>query len=72
VLFLLSQRSHILAIKEIINSLEAEGNKSIKISEIIKKAQEKNIKAEVVDETVEKLKRSGDIFEPRRGEIQKI
>ena len=34
--------------------------------------KEKGVDADKVDEIIEKLKRAGDIFEPRRGFIQKI
>ena len=39
---------------------------------IIEAAKEKNIAPEKVEETLEKLRRSGDIFEPKRGFIQRL
>jgi DNA replicative helicase MCM subunit Mcm2 (Cdc46/Mcm family) len=35
-------------------------------------AAEKGISEEDVESTIEKLKRSGDVFEPRRGFISRI
>ncbi|MDO8655980.1 MAG: minichromosome maintenance protein MCM [Nanoarchaeota archaeon] len=68
-----TQRGTITIIKEIINSVEEELNtKTIPVENIIAAAQAKNISQELVEETLEKLRRSGDIFEPKRGSIQKL
>jgi len=68
-----TQRSSISIIKEIINSLEDQlSSKVIPIENIVEAAQEKNIPKEKVDEAMEKLRRSGDIFEPKRGFIQRL
>jgi len=65
-----SQRNKIVVIKEIINELENKIGKTIPLDDLIKEAEEKGIKD--IDDAIEKLKRSGDIFEPKRGFIQKI
>ncbi len=68
-----TQRSTISIIKEIINSLEEElKSKVLPVENIILMAQEKKIPTQQVEETLEKLRRSGDVFEPRRGFIQKL
>lgn len=68
-----TQRSGIGVIKDIINSLEEQlGNKIIPIENVQQAAKEKNIDSETVDEVLEKLRRSGDIFEPKRGHIQRL
>ncbi|MBU0456518.1 MAG: ATP-binding protein [Nanoarchaeota archaeon] len=68
-----TQRSSISIIKDIINSLEEKlNNKTIPIENVIEAAQEKNINQEKVEQTLEKLRRSGDIFEPKRGFIQRL
>lgn len=68
-----TQRSTIAIIKEIITALEEElKSKIIPVENVIGAAQGKNISAESVEETLEKLRRSGDIFEPKRGFIQKL
>src|SRR3989344_4818425 len=64
-----SQRSHILSIKEIIAELENKLGKTIPITDIIRDAAEKGIDATIVEEAIEKLKRTGDLFEPRHGFI---
>ncbi len=67
-----SERSKILTVKEIIIKLEAEKGKSIPVEEIMASAMEKGITEDKVEEIIEKLKRGGDIFEPKRGYIQRI
>ncbi|MAE43022.1 hypothetical protein CMO93_04575 [Candidatus Woesearchaeota archaeon] len=67
-----SQRSHIFIIKEIITELESKLGKTIPIDDIIEEAKNKDIAEEKVEEAIEKLKRVGEIFEPRRGFISKI
>jgi len=68
-----TQRSSIGIIKDIINTLEEQsGNKIIPTENIIEAAKEKNIPQQKVEETLEKLRRSGDIFEPKRGFIQRL
>ncbi len=67
-----SARSNIIVIKEVINDLENKVGKTVPIEDVVKEAQEKGVSADKAEEVVEKLKRSGDIFEPKRGFIQKI
>lgn len=67
-----SQRSHIFVIKEIISELENKIGKTIPIDDVIEEAKAKDINEEKVEEAIEKLKRVGELFEPRRGFIQKI
>ena len=67
-----SQRSHIIVVKEIINTLEKKSdNKIIPIDDIITEAEIKGIAGDIVEDTLEKLTRSGDIYEPRRGFVKK-
>ncbi|MBI2208028.1 minichromosome maintenance protein MCM [Candidatus Woesearchaeota archaeon] len=67
-----SQRSHILVVKEIINELENKLGKTIPIDDIVEESKLKGIDEEKVEEVIEKLKRVGEVFEPRRGFISKI
>ena len=67
-----TQRSYISNIKEIIAELESKIGKTIPIDDIIAEAIAKDIAEEQVEEAIEKLKRSGDLFEPRRGFISRI
>ena len=67
-----TQRSKLHLVKEIISELEAQVGKAIPIEEIIKLAKERGIDESQVDELIERLKRDGDLFEPRYGFISRI
>ncbi len=68
-----TQRNNLIITKEIISALEEQLNtKIIPVESIIEAAKEKNIPPEKVEEALEKLRRSGDIFEPKRGFVQKL
>ncbi len=67
-----STRNKLVVMKEIIHELEAKVGKAIQVEEIIKTALEKNITEAEAEEILQKLKRAGDIFEPRRGFISRI
>ena len=68
-----TQRSSISMIKEIIHSLETQmGIKIIPVENVVEAAKEKNIAPETVEDLLEKLRRSGDIFEPKRGFVQRL
>jgi replicative DNA helicase Mcm len=68
-----TQRGGISVVKEVIAQLEGElSAKIIPVEAIVEAAQQKNIPSEQVEETLEKLRRSGDIFEPKRGFIQRL
>jgi replicative DNA helicase Mcm len=68
-----TQRSSIGMVKEIVSSLEEQlSSKIIPTENIVEAAKEKNISEDQVEEILEKLRRSGDIFEPKRGFIQKL
>ena len=67
-----SERGKIVGVKEIINELENKIGRVIPIDDIIKEAEERGISSEKVEDSIEKLKRSGDIFEPKRGFISKL
>ncbi len=67
-----SSRNNIILIKEAINELENRIGKTIPIDDLVKEAENRGIDATKAEEIIEKLKRAGDIFEPKRGFIQKI
>ena len=67
-----SQRNKIFTIKEIINELENKIGKTIPLEDVEEIAKEKGLAEGEISEVIDKLKRSGDIFEPKRGFIQKI
>ncbi|MBI4149995.1 minichromosome maintenance protein MCM [Candidatus Woesearchaeota archaeon] len=67
-----SQRTKIITVKEIIADLEGQYGKTIPIDSVVKEGEARDLNAEQVEDAIEKLKRSGDIFEPRKGHIQRI
>jgi replicative DNA helicase Mcm len=67
-----SKRNKIIAIKEIIDELEREIGKTIPVEDIIQAATQRGLERSIVDEVLEKLKREGDVFEPRKGFLSKI
>ncbi|MDP3917023.1 MAG: minichromosome maintenance protein MCM [Nanoarchaeota archaeon] len=67
-----STRNKIHTVREIINLFESKGKKSIPMEDIIAEATEKKISESQVEEIIEKLKREGEVYEPRRGFISKI
>lgn len=68
-----TQRNSLSVMKEIISALEEQLNsKIIPVENIVEAAKEKSIPPEKVEESLEKLRRSGDIFEPKRGFVQRL
>ncbi len=67
-----SERSHITIVREIITALEQVVGKTIPVDDIIREAEIKGVDSKKVEEVLEKLKRSGDVFSPRHGLISKI
>ncbi|MBW3019239.1 minichromosome maintenance protein MCM [Candidatus Woesearchaeota archaeon] len=68
-----SSRNKIVQIKEIVADLEkATGAKMVPIDDIMKAADEKGMSESEAEEVIQKLKRSGDFFEPKRGFISRI
>jgi len=65
-------RSHILILKDIIGELETKLGKTIPIEDVIAEAKDRGLDEDKVEEAMERLKRAGDIFEPRRGFVSKI
>lgn len=67
----MSERSKIVLLRDAIMKLESRTGKLVPIEELKKELAEKINESEFED-IIEKLKRSGDIFEPKKGFIQRI
>ncbi len=67
-----SQRSRIVGVKEMLLELENKLGKTVPIEDLIREAVSKGMQETEIEEVIEKLKRSGDIFEPKRGFVQRI
>jgi len=66
-----SQRGRIILVRETLSRLENRMGKLIPLEEIYKELEEKMPKEEV-DDSVQKLKQTGDIFEPKKGYVQRV
>jgi replicative DNA helicase Mcm len=66
------ERSKISIVREIIDVLEGEFGKVIPMENVVERAEEKGLKIEDVEEIIEKLRRSGDLYEPRKGFVSRI
>lgn len=67
-----SSRGAIATLKEIITDLEKAVGEVIPIEDVVREAEVKGISEEDTTETLEKLKRSGDLFSPKQGFISRI
>lgn len=68
-----SERAKIIGVREIIAELEEKlHTKIIPVSDITRAAQEKGLTEDTVLDSIEKLKRSGDIFEPVKNSISRM
>lgn len=68
-----SDRNIIGIVKGLINTLEEEHpSKQVPYEELLEKARSNEITQEILDQTIEKLKKTGDLFEPKRGYLKKI
>ncbi len=65
-----SQRSKIVLVRESIKKLEEKFGKQVPIEELRKEV--KDISDVNFEETIEKLKKSGDIFQPKQGFVQDV
>jgi replicative DNA helicase Mcm len=66
-----SQRSKVILLRETISKLEERLGKFIPVEELEKELETKMSKEEI-DDSIQKLIASGDIFVPRKGFVQKI
>lgn len=67
-----TQRNKIVIIKGILADMENKIGKAIPIDDIIKMAEEKGVSHSETEELLQKLKRMGDIFEPKPGFLTRI
>lgn len=67
-----SQRDKIFQIKEIIAELENKLGKTVPVQDILTEASGKGLTDSETEEVIERLKRLGDIYEPRHGFLQRL
>ncbi len=69
-----SQRNKMMTVKELLVKIEEEmgGNKQIEKEKLVAACVEKGIKSDELEKILELMHRSGEVFEPRRGVIQRL
>ncbi|MBI5390080.1 minichromosome maintenance protein MCM [Candidatus Woesearchaeota archaeon] len=67
-----SERSKIVMVREIITELEEEFGKAIPFDKITEACRGKGISTNDLDDAMEKLKRQGDIYQPKPNFIQRL
>jgi replicative DNA helicase Mcm len=67
-----SQRNKIFQVRDIIKEMEAKFGANIPIADIIDAAKAKGLEESKVEEIIEKMRRDGEIFEPKHGVIRKL
>lgn len=67
-----TERGKIITVRELILELEEKVGKTIPMEDVVTAAAERGLSEDDVDEAVQKLKRSGDVFEPKRGYVSRI
>ena len=67
-----TQRNKIIIVREIIEELENKIGKTIPIDRLMEEAAVRGIGQSDCEDSLDKLKRNGDIFEPKRGFVSRI
>lgn len=66
-------RNKILIVRDLIEEIEEKtGKKVITMDDLIAEAEDKNINESSLRDIIERLKKEGEVFEPKSGSIQKI
>lgn len=66
-----SQRNRVQTIKHIIDTVSGSSD-SAPIEDVLDEAEEEGIGRDKAEEVIENLKREGELFEPKQGQVQKI
>ncbi|MFH1506733.1 MAG: minichromosome maintenance protein MCM, partial [archaeon] len=67
-----STRSHIAIVREVITELTNALGKEVPLADVVREAGNRGVDEDKVDETIDKLKRSGDIYSPRPDLVSKL
>lgn len=66
-----SERGKIIGVRELIFQMSRE-KKTIPVEEVLEEAERRGIARHKAEDAIENLKRHGDIYEPKRGFIEKV
>jgi len=67
-----SQRNRIFVVKDILRELESKYGSNIPIADLIDAAKAKNIDESKIEEIIDRMKRDGELFEPKHGIIRRM
>lgn len=67
-----AQRNRIIIMRELIKELESKYGSNIALADLINAAKEKEIEESKVKEIIEKMKRDGELFEPKQGLVRRF
>jgi replicative DNA helicase Mcm len=67
-----SQRNRIITIREIIKDLESKYNGEIPLEDVMDAAEAKGISKSRTEEIIEKMKREGELYEPKHGILRRM
>lgn len=67
-----SQRNRIVQIREIIREIESRTGPNIPIDDILTEADSKGIERSKTEEIIDRMKRDGEIFEPKRDVLRRM
>jgi len=67
-----TQRNKIIQIRDIIKEMETKFGSNIPLADVLEAAKAKGIDVSKAEEIIEKMKREGEIFEPKHGIIRKM
>lgn len=67
-----TQRSKISIVKEVLAELEEVVGKVIPVEDVIREAELRGVSAEETEETLEGLKRKGDVYNPKHGFVSRM
>ncbi len=67
-----SQRNKIMTVRNIIRELESRYGANVPLADVIDAAKSKGIDESRIEEIIEKMKRSGELFEPKHGVIRRM
>ena len=67
-----SQRNKIMMIREIIKELESKYGSNVPFADVVDAAKDKGLDKSKTEEIIEKMKREGELFEPKHGILRRM
>ena len=67
-----SHRSRIIMVRELIKELETKYGSNIPLEDLVDAAKERGVEEARVEEIIERMKREGELFEPKHGIVRRM